>query len=979
MIEDFDPQWLVLVGIGGGFPSDEYTLGDVVVATKLTDFSVSAALEGGQTEYDVSGGRMHKSIEDLLAFLPARLPLLGDWNSPKSITAPKPSVDISDDALSQSLYGKDDWKKEAKQSLSHHFDPQGTMRRPLVTKGAFASSDRLMKDTVMADQWQQAARDVQVVEMELAGVYEAARRINVAENTSTEYPILAVRGISDVVGYKRTGEWTKYACNTSAALAYAFLRTRPIEPRSWRVQEVLKQSIIKRFSEVIAVEFYKHSSLTEWPVSTDLIAGDKGQVYEDYASIEALDRLVCSAAPRRGLLRGAEGRGKTVLSRLLAFQKEQLGWEAFVVDIRLLSTMPREEVDHTVGAIDTIVTSSAKPSLFIFENAHLSDEVSFALIRYIDFAADRYDNLHALFVSRDPEIDDDLNPFRSWKRNKWCLTIRPDQASITGVVRQHLRYKQSSYKLTPRDTDWLEQRFMVRPSAYSSDAGGNLRLLRLYLNVWDDKTTELAQLSEDHINAGLKEHIYFNELQGNEELREQLGKVVSVFQFDVPFYAQSNSEAEISQALRLLGQLSHLVINLGEFFYGLAHSVDAHYIVKCLASIHKVSNEEFTAHRLIRYLRSIIGTVPSTRVSDNIFSLLRNLGLFSSTEFDKSQVFAVLYDEARDLLLDICMQYRLNIAPYVLQSVEKTYDRDRAFQFWRELYGGMPPERWREKIKNSDIRAVASILEKVSKYSKDDGLAFYQSHLQFKSLADADITSFQLITLYLPPEEVEAIVTSLNVPEFAWKAVEGGTLTNLNWAIDHIERAASGPRFLKEMFLIIEELYYKEYRSLFLNATDYRPIENHINHLNKYSPRLRVTIAKDRSIQERVEQLRYVKNKVIGGVRVIKRRYVKNFVGIRKYDSFVSNFNHNFSEEFRLELNNLDLILKLIRTINSFTRNADDTAIVERGRSVIGQIVRALTDEQIRGVCCDLRFLEDLEVIDKSLFDYVNEKCKSVL
>ena len=37
---------LVLVGIGGGFSSDEYTLGDVVVATKLTDFSVSAALEG---------------------------------------------------------------------------------------------------------------------------------------------------------------------------------------------------------------------------------------------------------------------------------------------------------------------------------------------------------------------------------------------------------------------------------------------------------------------------------------------------------------------------------------------------------------------------------------------------------------------------------------------------------------------------------------------------------------------------------------------------------------------------------------------------------------------------------------------------------------------------------------------------------------------------------------------------------------------
>src|SRR4051794_23689421 len=34
LIEDFDPQWIILVGIAGGVPSDEYTLGDVVAATR---------------------------------------------------------------------------------------------------------------------------------------------------------------------------------------------------------------------------------------------------------------------------------------------------------------------------------------------------------------------------------------------------------------------------------------------------------------------------------------------------------------------------------------------------------------------------------------------------------------------------------------------------------------------------------------------------------------------------------------------------------------------------------------------------------------------------------------------------------------------------------------------------------------------------------------------------------------------------------
>jgi hypothetical protein len=357
---------------------------------------------------------------------------------------------------------------------------------------------------------------------------------------------------------------------------------------------------------------------------------------------------------------------------------------------------------------------------------------------------------------------------------------------------------------------------------------------------------------------------------------------------------------------------------------------------------------------------------------------MRNLGLFSSTQFDKNKVFAVLYEEARKLLLVICRWYNLNITPNVLQLVKKTYGLDKGFQFWKELYGGMPPERWREKIDDSDIRAVARVLEKVSKYSRDDGLAFYRSYLQSRSLADADITSFQLITRCLPSEEIEAIVTSLDVQEFARKAIEGGTLTNLNFAIDHIKKAASGQRFLESMFRIVAGQYFEEYRSLFLNATRYSPFENHITHLNKYCKTLRATIQKDRAIRRRMRQLGH-KNKVIDGVRVITKEYVKRFVGIISYELFVSSFSDNFSGEFRLELNiKLDLIRKLIRKIDSFTRDAGNAVMAERGRSVIGQIVRAITDEQFRDVCCDRGFLEDLERIDKSLFYHANERCKSV-
>jgi nucleoside phosphorylase len=52
---------------------------------------------------------------------------------------------------------------------------------------------------------------VSVVEMESAGVYIPCQRNNV--------PVLAIWGISDIVGWKRDDAWTLYACHTASAYA----------------------------------------------------------------------------------------------------------------------------------------------------------------------------------------------------------------------------------------------------------------------------------------------------------------------------------------------------------------------------------------------------------------------------------------------------------------------------------------------------------------------------------------------------------------------------------------------------------------------------------------------------------------------------------------------------------------------------------------------------------------------------------------
>jgi nucleoside phosphorylase len=222
LIEDLDPQWLLLVGIAGGVPADEYTLGDVIAASRLHDFTVTAHIEGNIEEFAVTGGPMHLEVQDLLAYLPAMNSDLGDWNSESSIRQKMPPVKI----VKGSTYGNEQWKKRVRASLNRHFNDVSEKRMPIVTTGAIGSSDRLVKDTETLKQWRISARQLLAVEMELAGVYRAARR------KDKEYPVLAIRGVSDIVGFKRHSDWTTYACNSAAAFAQAILKTKPIPPRN---------------------------------------------------------------------------------------------------------------------------------------------------------------------------------------------------------------------------------------------------------------------------------------------------------------------------------------------------------------------------------------------------------------------------------------------------------------------------------------------------------------------------------------------------------------------------------------------------------------------------------------------------------------------------------------------------------------------------------------------------------------------------
>lgn len=221
IIHDLNPEIILVVGIAGGVPHDEFTLGDVVVSTRIENLNLDALNADGTTAYAPRGGPLHPVLEDIVSLLPGD-PALEGWAKPESVGLERPAVDLQQTRIE----GDDEWRARVRQSLTRHFsEARNQNRPPTFMMGPVISSNHLVKDPAVLRNWLKVNRSVLAVEMELAGVYEAAQTIK------RQYPVLAIRGISDIVGHGRDSRWTAYACQTAAAFTCAFIRAIRIPRR----------------------------------------------------------------------------------------------------------------------------------------------------------------------------------------------------------------------------------------------------------------------------------------------------------------------------------------------------------------------------------------------------------------------------------------------------------------------------------------------------------------------------------------------------------------------------------------------------------------------------------------------------------------------------------------------------------------------------------------------------------------------------
>ncbi len=169
MIQDLSPALLLVVGIAGGVPDNDFTLGDVIVSSRIHDFGINA-YKPDNIEWNIRGG-IHPHVSEIVAALPMYEKELQGWNTPASIKFPRPEIDRAKfknfDLIQLTEEEKQDifdsplplpWQKKIFESLKWNFGiPPQRDPAPICSTGSVASSGSLIRNPAIPIEWLQEA------------------------------------------------------------------------------------------------------------------------------------------------------------------------------------------------------------------------------------------------------------------------------------------------------------------------------------------------------------------------------------------------------------------------------------------------------------------------------------------------------------------------------------------------------------------------------------------------------------------------------------------------------------------------------------------------------------------------------------------------------------------------------------------------------------------------------------------------------
>lgn len=212
----FKPQLVFLVGIAGGMADESFSLGDVLVSTRIVGLGQVKREPGGHISISPDGGPAALKVQHYITSLPVNPALVG-WQ--ENIKMQRPQVNPEKDVVYETVDEK--LRDTIKDSVEKNLIARHS---PIFCEAIIASDSSLVRDPEYAARWRAANRKISHIDMESVGLFDALHDV---------CPFLLIRSISDIVGIERKplSAWTQYACESSAAFAYTLIKKDPFLPK----------------------------------------------------------------------------------------------------------------------------------------------------------------------------------------------------------------------------------------------------------------------------------------------------------------------------------------------------------------------------------------------------------------------------------------------------------------------------------------------------------------------------------------------------------------------------------------------------------------------------------------------------------------------------------------------------------------------------------------------------------------------------
>ena len=335
------------------------------------------------------------------------------------------------------------------------------------------------------------------------------------------------------------------------------------------------------------------------------------------------------------LIKAPEGRGKTYLSRIIAYEyHHEHRMEVWFLDFKdendANSKISIENLDDQLKAWHEF---KEKNYLLVLENVHAYSDVN-GLQKKIDDWIDTADN-HIRFLLNARPTDEGLVDFSGWEDK--MVELRPNDTDINAIINLYSEEIGRPPFASQEERGGFLKR--IYPEGNNS-IGANLRLLNIYLKTWQNhpEKTYISDIDEPTI---LKDFIKRYKLEKvTEEDIKVLHYISCIYQFDVPFHIDLIPNGRSNSLQKFKGKgLLRKVNNT----YHLPHSVDALYLSKAISLYNNKENylDEYLENTKVFVNQFVDAILASSNPGafDDDFRLLRH-GLI-----ERKDEFRVLINE----------------------------------------------------------------------------------------------------------------------------------------------------------------------------------------------------------------------------------------------------------------------------------------------------------------------------------------------